>query len=56
VDEVFQVIARKLVERRADIERERAYGSQDPYTRTGNGGVDPNLAGAGEKSKGGKCC
>ena len=26
VDELFQVIARKLIERRADIERERLYG------------------------------
>ncbi|CAZ84299.1 unnamed protein product [Tuber melanosporum] len=55
VDEVFQVIARKLVERRADIERERAFGSQDLYTRSRNAGVEPNAAGA-EKSKGGMCC
>ncbi|RPA97811.1 ras-domain-containing protein [Choiromyces venosus 120613-1] len=58
VDEVFQVIARKLVERRADIERERAAGVD--YARrggggNGNGNVDPNAVGAGEKGRSG-CC
>lgn len=54
VDEVFQVISRKLVERRSEIERERLYGA-DPYGSRGGTGVDAT-AQAGEKRTGGACC
>ncbi|KAH0602215.1 uncharacterized protein H6S33_009914 [Morchella sextelata] len=60
VDEVFQVIARKLVERRAEIERVRGYaGGGGEYgdsggTRDGMR-IDASLD-SNEKKKGGRCC
>lgn len=56
VDELFQVIARKLIERRADIERERLYGiggsEYDEATRS-DGSIQLNT-GTTER-KGGAC-
>jgi len=54
VDEVFQVIARKLVERRAEIEAERLYGPGGAPPRNGprEGGVDAAV----EAEKKGRCC
>lgn len=60
VDEVFQVIARKLVERRAEIERVRGYaGGGGEYgdsggTRDGMR-IDASLD-SNEKKGGGRCC
>ncbi|KAF3939651.1 hypothetical protein ABW19_dt0204421 [Dactylella cylindrospora] len=58
VDELFQVIARKLIERRADIERERLYGITGEYDdgiRSENEiSIDQTTTG-GEESKGGGC-
>lgn len=61
VDEVFQVIARKLVERRAEIDRERLRGpnSGGEYGVKDGGGRDlrVNASDPNEKNKkGGKCC
>lgn len=61
VDEVFQVIARKLVERRAEIERERTYGHGGgaDYGLGGGGGRDLRVDASGPDGggkKGGKCC
>lgn len=59
VDEVFQVIARKLVERRAEIERERTYGpgGGPEYGRSdvNNRDVRPDTSGPDGKKEG-KCC
>ncbi|KAF3096990.1 hypothetical protein TWF102_006437 [Orbilia oligospora] len=56
VDELFQVIARKLIERRSDIERERLYGiggsEYDEATRS-DGSIQLNT-GPTER-KGGAC-
>ncbi|KAK6341708.1 hypothetical protein TWF696_008775 [Orbilia brochopaga] len=61
VDELFQVIARKLIERRADIERERLYGPSgseyDESARSdGSIPIDTGLAGGGERKGGGCSC
>ncbi|PWW74014.1 ras-domain-containing protein [Tuber magnatum] len=56
IDEVFQVIARKLVERRAEIDHERIYG---PGCAGGFGGGRGGVDAAGERGgekKGGICC
>lgn len=52
VDEVFQVISRKLVERRAEIERERLYGTMGDRGGAANGGVEAKGSGGQE----GRCC
>lgn len=56
VDEVFQVIARKLVERRAEIEAERLYGPGGGGAARGNGARDGGVDAAVEGEKKGKCC
>ncbi|KAG0132626.1 P-loop containing nucleoside triphosphate hydrolase protein [Tuber indicum] len=57
IDEVFQVIARKLVERRAEIDHERIYGPGYAGEFGGRrGGVDAAGERGGEKKKGGICC
>jgi len=57
IDEVFQVIARKLVERRAEIDHERIYGPGYAGEFGGRrGGVDAVGERGGEKKKGGICC
>ncbi|KAF8453540.1 P-loop containing nucleoside triphosphate hydrolase protein [Terfezia claveryi] len=53
VDEVFQVITRKLVERRSEIERERLYGTMGDRGGAANGGVEAECKGI---VKGGNCC
>ena len=55
VDEVFQVIARKLVERRQEIERERLHGPSrgnhsDPRA------ADRDVDASHDGQKKGKCC
>lgn len=57
IDEVFQVIARKLVERRAEIDHERIYGpGYAGEFGGGGGGVDAADERGGEKKKSGICC
>lgn len=55
VDEVFQVITRKLVERRAEIERERLYGSVGPTGTSAIGTRDVEVKEAESEVKSG-CC
>jgi len=57
IDEVFQVIARKLVERRAEIDHERIYGPgyAGEFGDRG-GGVDAAGERGGQKKKSGICC
>ena len=50
---MFQVITRKLVERRAEIERERLYGTMSDRGGATNGGVEAKGKGGEE---GGSCC
>jgi len=61
VDEVFQVIARKLVERRQEIEMERLYGPGGGSASNGNSargvGRDGNVDAAQDNErKKGMCC
>ncbi|KAF3310700.1 hypothetical protein TWF173_009319 [Orbilia oligospora] len=56
VDELFQVIARKLIERRSDIERERLYGiggSEYDETTRSDGSIQLNTGPT--EHKGGAC-
>jgi len=53
VEEVFQVITRKLVERRAEIERERLYGAMGDRHRSTDGNVEAK--GKGNEDAG-ICC
>ena len=57
IDEVFQVIARKLVERRAEIDHERTYGpGYAGEFGGGGGGVDAAGERGGERKRSGICC
>jgi hypothetical protein len=57
VDEVFRVIARKLVDRRAAELDGMSYGGNGDGSYGGNGGVgEVDTQEREEKRKGGKCC
>ena len=57
VDEVFQVIARKLVEKRTEIERERIYGPGHGGDFGTRDGIDSSGDRSSEKKKkAGACC